>query len=143
MTRTYKAKISYGLLVVIFLMFFVPLIFGLINNGINKEFYVLIGILIPTYAFILHMFLKTEYKIENSQLKITCGFLFHKKINIFEIKSIKKTSSLMSSPAPSFDRIAIAFGKFDEVIISPKDKMMFAQDLTKINSAIVNNISEN
>jgi hypothetical protein len=143
MTKTYKAKISYGLLVVIFLLFFVPAIFGLINNGIDKEFYVLMAILIPAYAFILHMFLKTEYRIENNQLKIICGFLYNKKINISEIKSIKKTNSLMSSPAPSFDRIEIAFGKFDEVLISPKDKMTFAKNLIKINPEIINKITEN
>lgn len=143
MTKTHKAKISYSLLVIIFLSFFVPPIFGFINNGINKAFYVLMAILIPIYAFVLHLFLKTEYRIENNQLQIICGFLYNKKINISDIKSIKKTNNLMSSPAPSFDRIAIAFGKFDEVLISPKDKLAFANDLTQINPDIINNIPEN
>jgi hypothetical protein len=142
MTKTYKAKISYGLLVAIFLLFFVPAIFGVINNGINKGFYVLMVILISSYAFILQMFLKTVYKIENSQLEISCGFLYHKKIDISEIKSVKKTNSILSSPAPSFDRIAIAFGKFDEVLISPEDKVAFVKDLIKINPEITNNITE-
>jgi hypothetical protein len=101
------------------------------------------AILIPIYAFVLHLFLKTEYRIENNQLQIICGFLYNKKINISDIKSIKKTNNLMSSPAPSFDRIAIAFGKFDEVLISPKDKLAFANDLTQINPDIINNIPEN
>jgi hypothetical protein len=143
MTKKYKAKVSYGMLITIFLLFFVPLIFGIVNNGINKEFYVLIGILIPTYAFILYMFLNTEYRIENNFLKIKCGFLFNKKIDINKIKRIRKTSSLLSSPAPSFDRIEITYGKFDEIIISPKDKLTLAKDLTIINTAIENNITEN
>ena len=141
MKKKYETKVSYGMLVAIFLLFFTPVIFGIINNGINKEFYVLIGILIPTYAFILHMFLKTDYRIENNELKIKCGLLFNKIIDINEIKAVNKTNSLMSSPAPSFDRIEIKYGKFDEVIISPKDKITFIEDLTIINSKIENDIT--
>ena len=116
----------------------------LVNNGINTEFYTLIGILIPTYAFILHMFLKTEYRIENNTLKIKCGIIFNKTIDINKIKKISQTNSLMSSPAPSFDRIELKYGKFDEIIIiSPKDKLSFANDLTQINIEIENNIVKN
>ena len=143
MTKKYKAKVSYGMLIAIFLLFFVPLIFGIANNGIDKAFYVLIGILLPTYAFILNMFLTTEYTIENETLRIKCGILFNKKIDINNIKKISRTNSLMSSPAPSFDRIEIKYGKFDEIIISPEDKLNFAKDLTIINSVIENNITEN
>lgn len=143
MTKKYKAKVSYGMLIAIFLLFFIPVIFGLVNNGINKEFYTLIGILIPTYAFILNMVLKTEYRIENNTLKIKCGIIFNKTIDINKIKKISQTNSLMSSPAPSFDRIELKYGKFDEIIISPKDKLSFANDLTQINIEIENNIVKN
>lgn len=143
MSKKYKAKVSYEMLVAIFLLFFIPVIFGIVNNGINKGFYVLIGILIPSYVFILHMFLKTEYKIENEKLTIKCGIIFNKTIDISKIKKISKTKSLMSSPAPSFDRIELKYGKFDEIIISPKDKISFANHLTQINTEIENNIFEN
>ena len=143
MTKKYKAKVSYGMLISIFLLFFVPVIFGIANNGINKVFYILIGILLSSYAFILNMFLTTEYTIENEILRIKCGILFNKKIDINNIKKISRTNSLMSSPAPSFDRIEIKYGKFDEIIISPEDKLNFAKDLTIINSVIENNITEN
>ena len=95
-------------------------------------------ILTTIYTFILHIFLKTTYIVENKTLKIKCGFLFNKNILIDDIKGIKKTKNLISSPAPSFDRIEIKYGKFDEVIISPKDKVGFAKDLTLINPTIVN-----
>ncbi len=143
MTKKYKAKVSYLLLIVIFALFFTPAILGIIYKGIHKEFYVSIGILISSYLFILIMFLNTDYLIENNELKIKCGFLFHKKINIMEIKSIKKTNSLISSPAPSFDRIEITYGTSDTIIISPKDKVTFTKDLTRINHNIKNHISEN
>jgi hypothetical protein len=143
MTTKYQTKISYGMLTVIFLLFFLPVLFGIINNGITSEFYVLLGILIPSYAFIVYLFFNTEYRIENNELIIKCGFLFEQKIDIKEIKTLKKTTNLISSPAPSFDRIEIKYGKFDEVLISLKDKVSFAKDLTKINPKIENNITVN
>ncbi|WP_100615365.1 PH domain-containing protein [Confluentibacter citreus] len=143
MTKKYQAKVSYIMLVVIFLLFFIPLIFGAINNGIHKEFYVLIAILVPSYLFILNIFLGTEYWIDNDVLKIKCGFLYTKSISIHEIKTISKTNSLISSPAPSLDRIEITYAKFDDIIISPKDKVTLAKDLTLINPNIKNHITEN
>ncbi|MFB9056907.1 PH domain-containing protein [Mariniflexile ostreae] len=143
MAKTYKSKISYGLLSILFVLFFLPLLLSFIMNGIHDGFYILMGILILIYALILNVCLKTEYKIENGQLKIKCGFLVYKTILISEIKSIKKTNSLLSSPAPSFDRIAIAYGNFEEVFLSPKDKIMFAKALTDINPKIINKITEN
>ena len=68
--------------------------------------------------------------------------IFFTPIDIENITEISKTRSLISSPAPSFDRIEIKYGKFDEIIISPEDKMNFTIDLTKINPNIKNNLAE-
>ncbi|NOZ45799.1 MAG: PH domain-containing protein [Chlorobi bacterium] len=138
--KKFKSKVSYGMLIAIFLLFFVPEIIGILNNGINDNLFLLNGILISTYAFILHMFLKTDYTIDNKKLKIRCGFIYKSEIEIDKIKSITKTSSILSSPAPSFDRIEIKYGKYDVVIISPKDKIAFAKELTDINPKIENNL---
>jgi len=72
------------------------------------------------------MFLKTEYTIEDKKLKIKCGFFTYKPIEINEIREITKSSNIISSPAASFDRIEIKYGKFEELIISPKNKFEFA-----------------
>lgn len=89
------------------------------------------------------MFLKTEYTIEENKLKIKCGFFTYKPIEINEIKEITKSSNIISSPAASFDRIEIKYGKFEEMIISPKNKFEFAKYLTGLNPNIKNNITEN
>ena len=88
------------------------------------------------------MFLKTEYTIEDKKLKIKCGFFTYKPIEINKIKEITKSSNIISSPAASFDRIEIKYGKFEELIISPKNKFEFAQYLTNLNPKIKNNITE-
>lgn len=56
------------------------------------------------------------------------------------MKKISKSSSIISSPAASFDRIEITYGKFDELIISPKHKLKFAADLQKINPNLINTL---
>lgn len=92
--------------------------------------------------FIAHLFLRTVYTIDHDQLKIKCGIFSYQPIDIHEIREISKTKSIISSPAPSFDRIEIKYGKFDTIIISPNDKLSFANDLSLINPTIKNNITE-
>jgi len=142
MNKKYPSKVSYGLLIFVFLVFYGPLIPDLIRGELNEKSIGIIIFLSIVFIFIAHFFLKTQYSIENNKLKIKCGLFSYKPIDIDEIKEISKTKSILSSPAPSFDRIEIKYGKFNEVIISPKDKFHFAEDLTKINPNIKNKITE-
>ena len=89
------------------------------------------------------MFLKAECCITECELIIKCGFFTYKPIAINDISEISKSSNIISSPAPSFDRIEIKYGKFNEIIISPKNKFEFAKHLTSLNQKIKNNLAEN
>ena len=140
--KKYKAKVSYGLLLFVLLVFFVSFITILNEGNFNSKTITSLVFLFVLLVFILHLFFKTEYTIENGKLKIKCGLISYMPIEISQIKRISKTRSLISSPAPSFDRIKIEYGKFDEIIISPKDKVNFAKDLLKLNSNIENKITE-
>ena len=60
MAKKYSSKISYGLLVVLFIVFFSPIIINLIIDGVYKALVLLLLFLIIVYVFILHMFFKTE-----------------------------------------------------------------------------------
>jgi len=142
MTKKYPSKVSYGLLIIIFLVFYGPLVPDLINGDLSGKMIGLIGFLSLIFAFVLHLFFGTLYTIENNKLKIKCGIFSYKPIEIDKIKEVSKTKSIISSPAPSFDRIEIKYGKFDEIIISPKDKLNFTNDLVIINPNIKNNITE-
>ena len=48
-------------------------------------------------------------------------------------KKITETNNALSSPATSLDRLEITYGKFDSVIISPKQKQEFINDITTLN----------
>ncbi len=140
MIKKYPSKVSYGLLFIVFLVFFAPFIPNLIQDEVNKELAYVLGFQLIIFAFILHLFLKTVYTLDGDVLKIKCGVISYKPISVSEIKEISKTNSWNSSPAPSFDRIEIKYGRNQIIVLSPKNKVNFAKDLSAINDKIINNI---
>lgn len=101
------------------------------------------GIFLSVYGFFLYLNFATMYVISSDGvLKVKCGFFYNKRFDIGKIKSISKTNNLLSSPAPSLDRIGLRYGQFDSIIISPKDKIGFAKELTMMNPKIKNNLTE-
>jgi hypothetical protein len=49
------------------------------------------------------------------------------KVEIQKITSVKRTRNPLSSPALSTDRLEIKYGKWDFVLISPKNKERFVK----------------
>jgi len=140
MTKKYPSKVSFGLLGFIFVILFAPFIFDVINNSLDQLVLIVLVVLLLLYGLILHMFFQTVYTLEDGQLKIKMGLFSFRSININEIRKVSKTSSILSAPAPSFDRIEIKHGDFGSIIISPKDKISFAKDLSELNPVINNNL---
>lgn len=139
--KVFKAKISYGILIPLLVLLVGSMLLPVFNGASNRDILILIAIILPILAFVLHLFFNTTYSINaNNELLIKSGFIFNLKINIAQITSISNTSSLLSSPAPSLDRIELKYGKWDAVIISPKDKQAFSKAVMKLNPNIVNNI---
>ena len=63
-------------------------------------------------------------------------WIVYERIDISKITKIEKTNSILSSPALSLDRIRIRYNKYDEVLISPKVKKEFVDELLKVNPTI-------
>ncbi len=136
----YYSKVSYTLLIIVFLVFFGSLVPNFIRDGFNSNTILAFTAMVVLFGFILHMFFNTTYRIDKEKLYIKCGFFSYKPINIREMKKISKSSNIISSPAASFDRIEITYGKFEELIISPRHKIKFIEDLQKINPKLKNNL---
>ena len=66
--------------------------------------------------------------------------VINEKIDIHKITKIENSNSIISSPALSLSRIKIKYNKYDEILISPKQKMEFASALKQINSNILVNV---
>lgn len=123
----YKSKIDWWLIIVIGVLFCYPIVEGIIT----KE-YLMSLTFFGLLSLIFLLFKSIRYKIEGEQLTI-----WMTKIDIHSIKKIYHTHNPLSSPALSLDRIAIVYNKYDEVLISPKNKSAFIAELLKINPNIV------
>lgn len=86
--------------------------------------------------FITYIFSSTKYIILDQVLKIECGFLINISIRVDSIKRISKSRNFISSPANSLDRLEIRYNLYDTVLVSPKNKIAFVQQLKEINPNI-------
>lgn len=132
MKKVYKSKIGLELVIPLIIVFG-AILFLAVTEEPN---FVGFGILLLVMIFVIHMFMTTNYTIDGGSLKIKCGFFFNETIDIKTIKKISETNNALSLPATSLDRIEINYGKFDSVIISPKLKKEFIDEIIAINSSV-------
>ena len=78
---------------------------------------------------ILPMWINTCYIFEENELLVKCGFGKGTRIDYKSIKNVKESRSLLASPALSLDRIEITFGASDMIMVSPKEKSKFLEQL--------------
>ncbi|MDP3516261.1 MAG: PH domain-containing protein [Pseudohongiella sp.] len=84
---------------------------------------ILIGAALPIW-----LLLSTSYTLSERTLLVKSG-PFKWRVPIKQITSITPTSSPLSSPALSLDRLRIDYGRCESIMISPKNKEQFIQDL--------------
>ncbi len=130
--KTYKSKIGLELLLPVVLVLGTVLLLSLAEEPAWAG----VAILMPVILFVMHLFLTTCYTIEGDQLLIKSGFLFRKTVPIPSIRKIRETNNPLSAPATSLDRLEIVFGKYESVLISPKQKLEFIQHIQTINPAV-------
>jgi len=124
--KIYKSKVDWWLIVLFGGVFGYPIIQGILTN----EYF--LSVLFAFVLFLFFLFSKTiKYKIEGENLMI-----WYTKIEIKSIRKIYRTKNPLSSPALSLDRIAIVYNKYDEILISPKERNEFIDELLKINPGI-------
>ncbi|WP_284652901.1 PH domain-containing protein [Flavobacterium terrisoli] len=124
--QVYRSKIDWWLIIVIFIVFAYPMIEGILSKD-----YVMFSVSFGILTLVFLMFKSIKYKIEGENLHI-----WWTKIDIKTIKKIYSTHNPLSSPALSLDRIAVVYNKYDEILISPKERQAFVQELLKINPNI-------
>lgn len=98
-----------------------------------KIVYYLIGIII--IGILIWIWFGTGYKIEGKVLKVQCG-PFQWKLNIKEIRTVRKVKSIFSSPALSIDRLEIYYDRYKLIRISPENESEFIDLLLKENPNI-------
>lgn len=95
------------------------------------------GIFAILFFFFLHILLNTFYVISKGKyLVIKAGFLYAKKLLVEDITRIEKTNIAIASPAASFKRMEIYYGKYSSEVISPKRQQQFLAELQSLNPTI-------
>ncbi|MEC5422555.1 PH domain-containing protein [Virgibacillus sp. C22-A2] len=92
--------------------------------------------MLPLALVLLWFWFKTDYKIENEQIKVRYGPI-RQTIHIKDIKRINKNKNPFMAPALSTDKIEILCSKYDVISISPVDQQKFIKDLLEINPTIL------
>ena len=125
--KIYKSKIDWWLVVVVF----TPFLFG-VYQAVREQRYGLGFLFLAILVLIYYYFKSMKYVIKDTILQVG-----NVKIEISTIRKVYKTNSILSSPALSLDRIAVCYNNYDEIIISPKNKENFINDLVLQNPEIV------
>jgi hypothetical protein len=79
---------------------------------------------------IFTLFRTTKYTLAEEGIEIRCGF-FKQFIHWNDIRQVKYTSNPISSPAFSFKRIQIDYGKMGSVLISPRSRETFMAEFQR------------
>jgi hypothetical protein len=124
--KIFKSKVDWWLILLFLGIFGFPIV-----QGILTEDYLLVIIFSLVLIFLYFLSKTIRYTIKDEKL-----IIWRTKIDIKTIKKIYSTNNPLSSPALSLDRIAVVYNKFDEVLISPKEREVFVQELLKINPNI-------
>ena len=124
--KIYRSKIDWWLVVLILAVFGFPVV-----DGVLSKEYMLSVVFITLLVFFWILALTLKYKIDGEMLSI-----WRTKIDIKTIRKVYATRNPLSSPALSINRIAIVYNKYDEVLISPKDRADFIGELLKVNPNI-------
>ncbi len=130
MEQTYTSKIDTWLLIVIVLSMAACLAVPFVRFQATGMFglvvslpIMLIGVGLPLWVYT-----DTRYRLTDTTLFANTG-PFKWEIPLRDITKVTPTRDSMSGPALSFDRLRIDYGKGKSLIISPKQKQQFIDDL--------------
>lgn len=125
--KVFKSKIDWWFGLVLVYPIFVS-----IKSMLFGEWIGLLGL--GVVVGLIFVFSKTtRYIINENQLIVKSTWIVNERIDISKITKIEKSNSILSSPALSLDRLRIRYNKYDEVLISPKEKKAFIDEVLKIN----------
>ena len=125
-TVTYPSAISWWLWIPIYTLIIGQGIFiSLEGNPWILIFHLFLGLII--YFLVMRM----RYVLSNEQLKIYVGPFLYSTIELINIRKIELSNNPLSSPAASLKRLAIYYNKRGYVLVSPKNREEFMDEVWK------------
>jgi hypothetical protein len=143
MTKIFKSSIHYFtgilltvlgaflILLALFVLFFEE---AIVEQIIGLILFLLVGI------FCFWLLLDTKYKVDNTHVYYTSGPI-RGKIEIASIRKIEYQKGWYSKsflkPALDYNGVYLYYNKFDDIYLSPKDRVEFVNFLLTINPNIM------
>ena len=128
---TYPSKLGIGIAL------FITLVVGAVSvQMILEKEWLSFGINISVFVLVYLLFKSTNYTISGDNLNIKSSFIINENIDIKTITKIKETNNPLSAPAFSLDRLEIYYGKGGRILISPREKTEFLNQIKSINKNI-------
>jgi hypothetical protein len=100
-----------------------------------------VGLALPV-GLLGWMWSSTMYVISGNELRISSGPM-KVLVPIDSISRIRRSNSPASSPALSLSRLEIHYGRFNEVLISPKDRRGFIRAIVaRVPNVVLEDLDE-
>jgi hypothetical protein len=128
---TYPSAISWGIWIPVYALILGQGIF--FSQEMSPLFLIFhFGLAILIYFFVIRI----KYVLDDTHLKIYMGPMLYRSIEIDSIKKMELSRNPLSSPAASLKRIAIHYNKWGYVLVSPKNREQFIDDVNSRKSLI-------
>ena len=102
--------------------------------GLNAQWLGVLVLSILTLLIYL-LFKATYYIVDDNILRVRSSFIVNKKVDIQSITKVRETRNPISALAASLDRLEVISTR-GSVLISPKNKNAFIEDITTANPRI-------
>lgn len=137
MPTIYRSKVDIWLFVVLAFAALAALYSGAQTMAAGTTGSILVAVLVAVVGVGLPLWLlfSTRYTLEATYLLAQSG-PFKWVVPLADIKSITPSNNPLSSPALSLDRLRIDYGKGRMLLISPRDKEQFLQDVEAARRAV-------
>lgn len=137
MPTIYRSKVDIWLFVVLAFAALAALYSAAQTMAAGTTGSILVAVLVALVGVGLPLWLlfSTRYTLEAAYLLAQSG-PFKWVVPLADIKSITPSNNPLSSPALSLDRLRIDYGKGRMLLISPRDKEQFLQDVEAARRAV-------
>lgn len=127
----YPSAISWGIWIPVYaLILGQGIFFAQETSGYFVIFHLFLAIVI--YFFVVRIF----YIIDDENIRIFMGPFLYRTIEIKSIRKMELSNNPLSSPAASLKRLAIYYNKWGYVLISPKNRIEFMDEVWKRKSLL-------
>lgn len=137
MATVYRSKIDTWLLVVLVSAMAISgfASIAVMFSDSPAKWWVIVQTLGVGVALPLWLLVSTRYTLDAHLLIVRCG-PFKWRIPIADITGISPTANPLSSPALSLDRLRIDYDRSRQLMISPRDKAQFLQDIKLLRRGV-------